>query len=405
MFVFTAVWIACRALARNRLRTALTMLGITVGIGAVLCTVALGQGSAAQVHNDLLNLGDNFVWLENGSRNVGGVRTGAGGAPRLTPDDMKTILSDVPEIVRCSPQVDARIQMIYGNQNWNATYRGVSPEYLQIRRWAVAAGANVSDADVEARSKVAVLGRIVADRLFGEDDPLDRIIRVGPQLFKVIGVLTPKGASSTGQNQDDFILIPYTTALRSLKGGTTLDDIMCSASSDAVIPLAQEHIKTVMRERHRIAEGQNDDFSIQTPDEQIRLREDAARTMGAMLAGIAAVSLVVGGIGIMNIMLVSVAERTREIGLRIAIGARGRDVQLQFLAEALVLGVVGGALGVALGLGASQVLEESYGYALLMSPRTIAVAVSVASVTGLVFGYFPARHAASLDPIDALRSE
>jgi putative ABC transport system permease protein len=221
----------------------------------------------------------------------------------------------------------------------------------------------------------------------------------------VIGVLTAKGASSAGQNQDDFILIPYTTALRSIKGGTTLDDVMCSARSDAAIPLAQEHITALIRDRHRIGPGQNDDFSIQTPDEQIRIREESARTMGTMLAGIAAVSLVVGGIGIMNIMLVSVAERTREIGLRMAIGAREVDVQTQFLAEALVLGVVGGALGVALGWGASRVLQETYGYPLLISSRTVAVAVSVASATGLVFGYFPARHAASLDPIDALRSE
>ena len=402
MRIFTAILIAVRALARNRTRTALTMLGITVGIGAVLCTVALGQGTAAQVHNDLLNLGDNFVWLENGNRNVGGQRAGA---PRLTADDMDAIVREVPEIVRCTPQVDARAQMIRGSQNWNSTYRGVTSEYLQIRRWTVVAGTNLTDGDVQNREKVAVLGQTIVERLFGEDEPIGETIRVGSQLFKVIGVLQPKGASTTGQNQDDFILIPYTTALRRLKGGLTLDDIMCSASSDALIPMAQEHIKTLIRDRHRIGEGQNDDFNIQTPDEAIRMREDTANTLGSMLAGIAAVSLLVGGIGIMNIMLVSVAERTREIGLRMAIGAREMDVQFQFLAEAVVLGIVGGAAGVGLGLGAAHMLEQSYGYPLMISPRTIAISVAVASATGLVFGFFPARHAAKLDPIEALRSE
>jgi putative ABC transport system permease protein len=405
MVVLTAFKIAIRALATNGLRTALTMLGITVGIAAVLCTVAIGQGSAAQVHNDLLNLGDNFVWLENGNRNVGGVNTGAGGVPRLTPDDMKAIVAEVPQIVRCTPQVDSRTQAIRGNLNWNTTYRGVTPEYLQIRRWALESGEVFTDTDVEGRAKVAVLGAIVADRLFGEDNPLDQTIRIGSLLFKVIGVLKAKGADSTGQNRDDFILIPYTVALRNLKGTVTLDDIMCSAKSDADVPVAQEGIATLMRDRHRITAGRADDFNIQTPDDQIRLREQTANTMAAMLAGIAAVSLVVGGVGIMNIMLVSVAERTREIGLRLAIGAREGDVRVQFLAEALVLGIVGGAAGVAVGWGAARILANVYGYAVIISTDTILVAVGVATATGLVFGYYPARHASSLDPIEALRSE
>jgi putative ABC transport system permease protein len=403
--LFTLIRIALRALARNGLRTALTILGISVGIGAVVCTVALGEGSAAQVHRDLLNLGESFVWLENGNRNVGGVRTGAGGAQTLTAEDMQAILDEVPEIARCSPQVDARTQAINGVNNWNTTYRGITPAYLQIRRWAVERGVAFDDFDVKNREKVAILGAIVAGQLFGDDDPIDQTIRLGPHLFKVLGVLTPKGASTTGQNQDDFVLIPYTVAQHSFKNTLTLDDVMCSARSDADVPLAQEHIITLMRDRHRIAEGQPDDFNIQTPDEQIRAREDAARTMGTMLAGIAAVSLVVGGVGIMNIMLVSVAERTREIGLRLAIGARERDVGGQFLVEALLLGLFGGGAGILVGAIGSTILADGFGWPILVSTNTIVTAVTFSAGVGLVFGYYPARHAASLDPIEALRAE
>jgi putative ABC transport system permease protein len=405
MFVLVALRIAAAALARNRMRTALTTLGITVGIAAVLCTVALGQGSANQVHNDLLNLGESFVWLENGNRNVGGVRTGLGGVPKLTPEDMLAILRDVPEIVRCSPQVDSRTQVIYGNQNWNTTYRGVTPDYLQIRKWPVIKGASFSELDVEARAKVALLGQAVVDQLFGDDDPLGQSIRVGSHLFTVVGVLKAKGTSSSGQNQDDFVLIPYTSVQRYLKGAYTLDDIMCSASSDAEVPLAQQHILDLMRDRHRIQDGQADDFNIQTPDDQIRQREAAAQTMEFMLAGIASVSLLVGGVGIMNIMLVSVAERTREIGLRMAIGAQESDVRLQFLAEAMLLGLLGGAFGILSGWVSARVLTESFGWPMAISTNTIVVAVAFASGVGLVFGYLPARHAASLDPIEALRAE
>jgi putative ABC transport system permease protein len=405
MIIVVAVRIALVALTRNRLRTALTMLGITIGIGAVLCTIALGEGSAAQVHRDLLNLGESFVWLENGNRNVGGVRTGAGGVPRLTAEDMQAILADVPYIARCSPQVDARSQVVIGNRNWNTTYRGVTPDYLQIRKWPIAGGESFSDLDVTTKAKVALLGQTVVDQLFGEEDPIGQTIRMGSQNFEVLGVLRAKGASSTGQNQDDFILIPYTTAQLRLKGTIWLDDIMCSARSDADVPLAQQMIVTLMRDRHRIGPDQTDDFSIQTPDEQIRQREAAAQTMAMMLAGIASISLLVGGIGIMNIMLVSVAERTREIGIRMAIGARELDVQAQFLTEAALLGLVGGACGVLAGLGGAQVLTEGFAWPLVVSARTIVLVVTFASAVGMVFGFFPARHAARLDPIEALRAE
>ena len=295
--LMTALRIACRALARNRLRTALTTLGITVGIAAVLCTVALGEGSAAQVHEQLLGLGDSFVWVEDGGRNAAGVRTAAGDAKKLTAEDMHAIVEEVPEIVRCSPVADARSQLVYGNRNWNTTYRGVSADYLQVRRWPVALGTSFADADVTAYAKVVLLGKTVADQVFGDTNPIDEPIRIGRVLFKVLGVLQAKGGSSMG-NDDDVVLVPYTTAQRYLLGRTWLDDGMCSASSDAAVPLAQAHIIDLMRARHHIEEGRADDFNIRAPDEQIRTREDAARSMGSDAGRYSpSVSLLVGGIG------------------------------------------------------------------------------------------------------------
>jgi len=403
---FVPLRLALVALARNRLRTALTVLGIMVGIGAVICTVALGEGSAALIHQQMLNLGDNFIWIENGSANAGGVRTGARTIPKLTAADSAAIVDEVPDIVRCSPSVDSRIQLIRGNQNWNTTYRGVSPDYLLIKAWPVVEGASFSDFDVQTRAHVAILGRSVVAQLFGEDDPIGETFRMGPLLFTVVGVLKPRGTSTSGQDQDDTVFIPYTTAQSKIRGDVrTVDDIMCSATTPAAIKPAQDRISDLLRLRHALREDQPDDFNIRAPEDSIKLQEDSARTMERMLSAIASVSLLVGGIGVMNIMLVSVAERTREIGLRMAIGAREGDVQAQFLVEALVLGLVGGAAGVIVGVAASQVFANAYGWPMVVSPKTIVVAVAFASSVGLVFGYYPARHAASLDPIEALRVE
>ena len=403
---FVPLRLALVALARNRLRTALTVLGIMVGIGAVICTVALGEGSAALIHQQMLNLGDNFIWIENGSANAGGVRTGARTIPKLTAADSAAIVDEVPDIVRCSPSVDSRIQLIRGNQNWNTTYRGVSPDYLLIKAWPVVEGASFSDFDVQTRAHVAILGRSVVTQLFGEDDPIGETFRMGPLLFTVVGVLKPRGTSTSGQDQDDTVFIPYTTAQSKIRGDVrTVDDIMCSATTPAAIKPAQDRISDLLRLRHALREDQPDDFNIRAPEDSIKLQEDSARTMERMLSAIASVSLLVGGIGVMNIMLVSVAERTREIGLRMAIGAREGDVQAQFLVEALVLGLVGGAAGVIVGVAASQVFANAYGWPMVVSPKTIVVAVAFASNVGLVFGYYPARHAPSLDPIEALRVE
>jgi putative ABC transport system permease protein len=397
--------IALRALLRNRLRTALTILGIMIGIGAVICTVALGEGSSALIHQQMLNLGDNFIWIENGSPNIGGVR-GAKVVERLDAEDSAAIVEEVHEVVRCSPNLDSRIQVVRGNQNWNTTYRGVAPDYLPIKAWPVVQGSSFTDADVERRERVAVLGHTLVDKLFGDDDPIGEAIRVGTLPFTVVGVVKARGTSTTGQDQDDTIFIPYTVAQHSIKGNARLvDDIMCSATSAAAIKPAQDRIAELLRIRHRIAEGQPDDFNIRAPEDSIKLQQDTASTLEVMLAAVASVSLMVGGVGIMNIMLVSVAERTREIGLRMAIGAREGDVRRQFLTEALVLGLAGGAFGVVIGLAGSQLFADNYGWPMVISMNTIVIAVAFSSAVGVVFGYYPARHAASLDPIEALRSE
>ena len=397
--------IAVRALLRNRLRTTLTILGIMIGIGAVICTVALGEGSAALIHQQMLNLGDNFIWIENGSPNIGGVR-GAKVVERLDAADSAAIVEEVHEVVRCSPNLDSRVQVVRGNQNWNTTYRGVSPDYLPIKAWPVVQGVSFTDADVERRERVAVLGHTLVDKLFGDENPIGEPIRVGTLPFTVVGVVKSRGTSTTGQDQDDTIFIPYTVAQVSLKGNARLvDDIMCSAASAAAIKPAQDRIAELLRIRHRIADGQPDDFNIRAPEDSIKLQQDTASTLEVMLAAVASVSLVVGGVGIMNIMLVSVAERTREIGLRMAIGAREGDVRRQFLTEALMLGLAGGAFGVGIGLVSSRLFAENYGWPMVISVNTIAIAVVFSSAVGLVFGYYPARHASSLDPIEALRSE
>jgi putative ABC transport system permease protein len=394
--------LAFAALLRNRVRSALTMLGILIGVAAVICTVGLGQAASIQIQEQLAELGDNWVWIEAGNRSLGGARAGAGSS-RLTVDDLHAILAEVPVVTGCSPQVDSRVQIIRGNQNWNAMYRGVSPEYLDIRRWPVVAGVPFTEVDIATNATVCVLGQIVVDQLFGDDDPIGQMIRIRDVPFKVIGVLKTKGQSGT-MNQDDTLLMPYTTAQRRISGNRWFQDIMCSASSPALLETARLQIGELLRRQHRLQPEAPDDFTILRPEETLQLREQTAQTMTMMLGGIAAVSLAVGGVGILNIMLVSVTERTREIGLRMAIGARGRDVRLQFLVEALVLTVTGGLLGVATGLVASHMLVSA-GYPVVVSRDSIVTAVGVATVVGVVFGYYPASVAARLGPIEALRAE
>jgi putative ABC transport system permease protein len=402
--LLAVIRVALAALWRNRLRTSLTMLGITIGITAVICTVSLGEGGAAEVRAQLEQLGDNFVWIEAGSRSVGGVRTAAGGGRPIGLRDMNLIKERIPLVTACTPQVDARVQVIYGNQNTNTSYRGVSPEYFSIRRWVVESGAAFSEVDVATKAHVCLLGRTVADALFPDGEtPVGNRIRVNNLLFEVVGVLKSKG-SSAGQNQDDTIVMPWTTAQRKIRGITWFDDIMCSTPSPELLPGVRNDIIAELREAHGLASDQPNDFNVRMPEETLILREQSAETLGLFLAAVAAISLVVGGVGIMNIM-VSVTERTREIGLRLAVGARERDVMRQFLLEAVVLGLLGGALGVGMGIGGSRLLTVWQGWPTVVTTTAIVLAVSVSTATGLIFGYYPARRAASLDPIEALRFE
>jgi putative ABC transport system permease protein len=394
-----------RALIRNKMRSLLTVLGITIGIGAVICVVAIGEAGSEQVQQQLDSLGDNFVWIEAGSRAPNGIRTGSHGTKSLTVQDSVAIQSQVPSVKLVSPNVDERVQVIYANRNWNTMYRGVSPEYFQIKRWEVAQGVPFTTEDVERAAPVCVIGNTLQQQLFVAENPIGKTIRVKDMPCQVIGVLTPKGQSGFGQDQDDTILMPYTTAQRRISGNNWLDDIMASAvSQEAVLP-AIEQISTLLRDRHRIRPGQDDDFNVRRPDEIIQTRLAASRTFSLLLVVIASVSLLVGGIGIMNVMLVSVTERTREIGVRMSVGATEGEVQVQFLGEAVMLSLFGGIVGVIFGVLGSFAIGSALEWPMSISPQAIVVAAVFATFIGVFFGFYPALKASRLDPIQALRYE
>ena len=397
--------VALKALARNRLRSVLTMLGIVIGVSAVLCTIAIGAGASAEITEAISSIGANMVWIEAGNRNVGGVRTGAYGTRSLLLEDVKAIQQQVPLVINVSPNVDTHVQLIYGDQNWGTQLRGVAPEFLAVKDWPMARGEMFTQHDCDIAANVCVLGSSVAEQLFGRTDPLGQTIRVKNEPVRVVGVLSTKGQSVTGQDQDDTLMMPYTTVMKKIMGQWWLDDIMMSAISAEAQPQAESQIEETLRARHHLRPDQPDDFNIRHPTEIAQVVEESARTMEVLLASVASVSLLVGGVGIMNIMLVSVTERTREIGLRIAVGARARDVLRQFLLEALLLSIVGGLLGIGLGLAGSRFIASTYGWPTRVSPNAMALAFAVAGSIGLVFGYYPARSAARMDPIEALRFE
>src|SRR5262245_5773082 len=397
--------IALKALRQNALRTALTMLGIVIGVGAVICVVAIGEGASASVERAITNIGANMIWVEAGGVNRAGVRTGSFGTKTLTLSDYDEIKRQIPLVTNVTPQVDTRVQVVYGNQNWGTTVRGVGPEYLALKGWNLTRGGMYTDADVERASNVCVLGQTVAEQLFGGQDPIGESIRVKDQPCTVVGVLEVKGQSATGQDQDDTFLMPYSSVMKKIKGQTWLDDILMSATSARVVDEAERDIGALLRERHHIRPGADDDFNLRHPTEIAEAVKASTRTMEALLAAIASVSLLVGGIGIMNIMLVSVTERTREIGLRQAVGARGRDVLRQFLVEAVILSLIGGVVGIALGTVGAQTIANSFQWPTRVSPNAIALAFGCSAAIGVFFGYYPARQAARLDPIEALRFE
>jgi putative ABC transport system permease protein len=397
----SALW----ALLRNKTRSLLTVLGITIGIAAVICVVAIGKAGQAQVEQQMNNLGDNFVWIEAGGRAVNGVRTGMRGTKSLTLADAVAIKNQIALIKSVSPNVDASVQMIYGNQNWYATYRGVAPEYFDIKRWIIDQGAAFTQDDVDRAADVCVIGRTVRDQLFGAEDPIGKVMRVRDMPCKVVAVLHPKGLSISGQDQDDTIILPYTTAQKKLMGVTWLDDILCSAVSPSAVKLAGQEAADLLRDRHHLRPEEPDDFNIRNPEDIIQAQLEASRTLSLLLIAIASISLVVGGIGIMNVMLVSVTERTREIGVRVAVGATEGAIQLQFLGESVMLSLVGGAVGVLVGIGGSFLVGRTLNWRMQMSPESIVVAAAFSIAVGVFFGYYPARKASRLDPIEALRYE
>ena len=393
------------ALLRNKMRSVLTVLGITIGIAAVICVVAIGRAGQARVEQQLNNLGDNFVWIEAGGRAVNGVRTGTHGTKSLTMADAMAIKNEIALIKKVSPNVDASTQVIYGNQNWFTSYRGVSPEYFDIKRWYVDQGAIFSQDDVDRAADVCVIGRTVRDQLFGVEDPIGKVIRLRDLPCKVIATLLPKGLAISGQDQDDTVIVPYTTAQKKLKGITWLDDILCSAVSQSAVKVAGQEAAALLRDRHHLRPEEEDDFNIRNPEDIIQAQLEASKTLAALLIAIASISLVVGGIGIMNVMLVSVTERTREIGVRVAVGATEGAIQLQFLGESVMLSLVGGAAGVLFGVVGSYVVGRMLKWSMPVSLDAVVIAAIFSVAVGVFFGYYPARKASLLDPIEALRYE
>jgi len=405
MSILMVFRVALKALARNKMRTALTMLGMIIGVGAVITMVALGTGAQSSIETQIQAAGTNMIMVSAGNFMSAGVRTGQGNASTLTPEDAMAI-AEVSGVQYLAPGVNTRGQVVAGNLNWGTQIQGTDVDLPLIRSWPTANGAFFSPADVASAAKVAVLGSVVHEQLFGADvDPVGQVIRINNQPFTVSGVMSSKGQSGMGQDQDDVVYVPYTTVMKKLRGITYVQNITVSAASAGDTAATADRIAALLRTRHQSADASEDDFMVRTMEEMASVRVQATETMTALLASIAGVSLLVGGIGIMNIMLVSVTERTREIGLRLAIGARGRDVLMQFLVEAIVLSMVGGVIGIGLGLGLSQGVTLWMSWPTKVSPEAVAVAFIFAAVTGVFFGFYPARKAAALDPIDALRFE
>ena len=392
-------------LQRNWIRSGLTILGIAVGVGAFICVVAIGHAGSSRIEDQLQSLGDNFIWVEAGSRARNGMRAGSRGSRSLVLGDAEAIVRQVPLIQRMSPNVDGHIQVVYGGENWATMYRGVTPEFLQIRRWEVRSGSFFTAADVEADVPVCVLGQTVVENLFGIEDPVGKTVRVQSLPCKVVGVLQRKGFSATGQDQDDFIVMPFTTVQKRITGTFWLDDIFFSAVSQDAMPEATRQITDLLRERHHLTAAEDEDFNVRRPEDVVQAQLATSQIMTILLASVASLSLLVGGIGIMNIMLVSVTQRTREIGVRLAVGATEWDVQKQFLSEAIALSILGGIFGVLAGIGSSYAVESLFQFPTKLTLEIFAIGGLFSAGVGVLFGYYPARKASQLDPIQGMRYE
>lgn len=397
--------VAFRALRKNKLRSALTALGIIIGVGAVIAMVGIGSGAKAQVEAQIASLGENVILVFSGSTTTSGIRTGWGGAGTLKIEDAEAIRREVPGVSAVSEEVPSNTQIAAGNQNWFTRVLGESADYFDIRQWPLAEGTPFTPQDVRSANKVCVIGKTTASQIFGNDDPIGQILRIKNVPFTVTGVLTPKGLSAQGLDQDDVVIMPYTSAMKRVSGGTTLRNINVQVANASDLEPAQQQIISLLRQRHNIRPGRDDDFTVRNQQEIAQAATATTEVMTGLLGAIAGVSLVVGGIGIMNIMLVSVTERTREIGTRMAVGAHGRDILTQFLIEAVSLSAVGGVLGIILGIVASKILSVWRNWPSLISPSSIFIAFMVSAAVGIFFGFYPARTASRLDPIDALRYE
>ena len=405
MRIFATLKIALRALRRNKLRTVLTMLGIIIGVAAVIAMVGIGAGAKAMVEAQIAAMGQNVLLIFSGSVTRSGVYTGYGGAGTLSVEDALAIEREIPGAVAVSPEIRTGGQIAYGNQNWFSQVLGESPEYLEIRAWKIKDGAMFTEQDVRSANKVCLIGQTTVKQLFQDEDPVGKVLRIKNVPLKVIGTLEPKGFSVMGSDQDDVVIMPYTTAMKRLTGTTTLRGMNIQAANPEAISLVQTQISELLRQRHRIQPGRDDDFMVRSQQEIAERANETSKVMTGLLAAIASISLLVGGIGIMNIMLVSVTERTREIGIRMAVGAHAKDILMQFLIEAVTLSSIGGALGIALGVSGARAIQMSKGWPVHISPESVVIAFVFSAVVGIFFGFYPARKASQLDPIDALRYE
>ena len=405
MRVGSTINVAFRALRRNKLRSVLTALGIIIGVAAVIAMVGIGNGARAQVEAQIASLGQNIILVFSGSTTASGIRTGWGGAGTLKIEDAEAIRREVPGVTAVSEEVVSTTQVAAGNQNWFTRIYGESADYFDIRQWPLADGTPFTPQDVRSANKVCVIGRTTATQIYGNENPIGQILRIKNVPFTIDGVLTPKGLSAQGVDQDDIVIMPYTSAMKRVVGGTTLRNINVQVADPRQLTAAQQQIIDLLRQRHNIRPARDDDFTVRNQQEIADAATATTDVMTGLLGAIAGVSLVVGGIGIMNIMLVSVTERTREIGTRMAVGAHGRDILTQFLIEAISLSSVGGILGIILGIAAAKTIALTRHWPALISPASIVIAFLVSAAVGIFFGFYPARKAAALDPIEALRYE